>query len=134
MEAEHLRQHPAAFGVAGWNVDLHHATVLAEQALQVTDLPSFDPGGGHQLDVHLTHHLPPSAAHRCATGSLVQDGAGNQRCHDASGIQTRVEAGRQAEARDDVELELLRRSWSALRDEPIDQGYRLCLTDREVNC
>jgi hypothetical protein len=54
-----------------------------------------------------------------------------------SGIQTRVEAGRQAEARH-VELELLRRSRSALPDEPVDQvvhqDYRLYLTDREVNC
>jgi hypothetical protein len=44
--------------------------------------------------------------------------------------QTQAEAGRQAEARDDVELELLRRSLSALPDEPVDQivhqGYRLC--------
>jgi hypothetical protein len=51
--------------------------------------------------------------------------------------QTRAEAGRQAEAREDVELELLRRSLSALPDEPVDQivhqGYCLCLTDREVN-
>jgi hypothetical protein len=51
--------------------------------------------------------------------------------------QTRAGAGRQAEARDDVELELLRRSLSALPDEPVDQivhqGYCLCLTDREVN-
>jgi hypothetical protein len=71
MEAEDLRQHPAAFGIAGWNIHPHHAVVLAEQALQVTDLPSFDPGGRHQPDVHLTHHLeqplddhtgPPSPA------------------------------------------------------------------------
>ena len=51
--------------------------------------------------------------------------------------QTRAEAGRQAEAREDIELELLRRSLSALPDEPVDQivhqGYCLCLTDREVN-
>jgi conjugative relaxase-like TrwC/TraI family protein len=51
--------------------------------------------------------------------------------------QTQAEAGRQAEARDDVELELLRRSLSALPDKPVDQivrqGYRLCLTDREVS-
>jgi hypothetical protein len=51
--------------------------------------------------------------------------------------QTQAEAGRQAEARDDVEPELLRRSLSALPDKPVDQfvrqGYRLCLTDREVN-
>jgi hypothetical protein len=54
-----------------------------------------------------------------------------------SGVQTRAEAGRKAEARDDVELELLRRSLSALPDEPVDQavhqGYRLYLTDRDVN-
>jgi hypothetical protein len=51
--------------------------------------------------------------------------------------QTQAEAGRSAQARDDVELEPLRRSLSALPDEPVDQvvhqGYRLCLTGREVN-
>jgi hypothetical protein len=46
--------------------------------------------------------------------------------------QTQAEVGQQAEARDEVELELLCRSASALPDEPVDQiiyqGYRLCLT------
>jgi hypothetical protein len=52
-------------------------------------------------------------------------------------VQPQAGAGRQAQARDDVELELLRLSLSALPDEPVDQtvhqGYRLCLTDHEVN-
>jgi hypothetical protein len=54
-----------------------------------------------------------------------------------SGCSGRTEAGRKAEARGDVEPGLLRLSLSALPDEPIDQavhqGYRLYLTDREVN-
>ena len=43
--------------------------------------------------------------------------------------QTQAEAGHQVEARDEVELELLCRSFSPLPDEPVDQvvqqGYRL---------
>ena len=50
--------------------------------------------------------------------------------------QTQAEAGQQAEARDEVELELLRRSLSALPDEPVDQvvhqGYRLCLAAARI--
>jgi len=46
--------------------------------------------------------------------------------------QTQALVGQQAEARDEVELELLCRSASALPDEPVDQiiyhSYRLCLT------
>jgi len=38
--------------------------------------------------------------------------------------QTQAQAGLQVEARDDVELELLRRSLSALADEPVDQIVR----------
>jgi hypothetical protein len=45
--------------------------------------------------------------------------------------QTQAETGQQAETRDDLELELLRRSFSALPDEPVDQivhqGHRLRL-------
>jgi hypothetical protein len=48
-----------------------------------------------------------------------------------------AEGEQQAQAQDEAELELLRRSLSALPDEPVDQlahqGYRLCLTDHEVN-
>ena len=50
--------------------------------------------------------------------------------------QTQAEAGRQAEARDGAELELLRRSASALPDEPVNQtvhqGYRLCLAAAHI--
>ena len=50
--------------------------------------------------------------------------------------QTQAEAGRQAEARDGPELELLRRSSSALPDEPVNQtvrqGYRLCLAAAHI--
>jgi hypothetical protein len=50
--------------------------------------------------------------------------------------RAQAEAGQQAQARDEAELELLRRSLSALPDEPIDQvvhqGYRLRLTPARI--
>jgi hypothetical protein len=50
--------------------------------------------------------------------------------------QTQAEAGQQAQARDEVELELLRRSSSALPDESVDQvahqRYRLRLTAARI--
>jgi conjugative relaxase-like TrwC/TraI family protein len=50
--------------------------------------------------------------------------------------QTQAEAGQQAEARNDVELELLRCSLSALPDEPVyqvvHQGYRLCFAATRI--
>jgi len=50
--------------------------------------------------------------------------------------QIQAEAGQQAQARNDVELELLRRSLSALPDEPVDQivhqGYRLRLAAAHI--
>ena len=75
--------------------------------------------------------------------------AGTHAIRDAAGKATaerqrrrhvqpdQAEGEQQAQAQDEAELELLRRSLSALPDEPVDQlahqGYRLCLTDHEVN-
>ena len=82
-----------------------------------------------------SHYAPRSAGTHAIRDAAGKATAERQRRRHVQPDQAKGE--QQAQAQDEAELELSRRSLSALPDEPVDQfvhqGYRLCLTDREVN-
>jgi hypothetical protein len=71
------------------------------------------------------------AAQRIAAQQAERHASSDYAARMGLEAQTQAETGQQAETRDDLELELLRRSFSALPDEPVDQivhqGHRLRL-------
>jgi hypothetical protein len=76
------------------------------------------------------------AAQRIAVQRAERQASGEYATRMELEAQTQAEARQQAEAQDKVELELLRRSLSALPNEFVDQvvrqGYRLCLTGARI--
>jgi hypothetical protein len=76
------------------------------------------------------------AARRIAAQQAERQASSDYAARIEREAEPQPQAGQQAEARDDVELQLLRRGSSAFPDEPVDQvvqqGCRLCLAPARI--
>ncbi len=104
----------------------------APEASSENECPQDDQAA--RLDELLTR--ADQAAQRIAAQQAERQASSEYAARMELEAQTQVEAGRQAQTRDDVELELLRRSLSTLPDEPVDQivhqSHRLCLATARI--